>query len=218
MSREGAPLLRLDGASFGYDGVAVVRSIDLEVHGGELVALLGGNGSGKTTLLRGLLGLLRPLSGRVVICDELGYVPQRDGLDPIVPATVEELVAMGTLDAARKVDRAERRRRVAEAIESVGLTFAAHRLFTELSGGQLRRALLARALVADPKLLILDEPFAGVDERARREVFDVLLSLRSTRSIGILMVGHEIDDLLSDVDGVARLHDGSLVSERVSGD
>ncbi len=207
MSTTGPDLLVLEHAAFGHGGQAVVSGVSLRVRRGELCVLLGPNGSGKTTLWRGLLGLLPPLAGACRRSARVGYVPQRDGLDPVVPATVAELVGMG----ARQGTRAARRRAVAEAIEFVDLGHKAAIRFAELSGGQLRRALLARALVGEPELLVLDEPFAGVDERSRRRLFDALVALRAGRRMGVLIVGHELEGLVDRADRSFELVDGRLV-------
>ena len=174
------PVLRLRGAAIGHGSTRIVRDLDLEVRAGESVALLGANGSGKTTLVKGLLGLAEVQAGSVELFGQpvasfherwrIGYVPQRHTVGGPVPSSVREVVASGRLARrswwrpATSADRAA----VDDAIEVVGLADQARRPVAELSGGQQRRVLVARALAADPEVLVMDEPTAGVDASQQR--------------------------------------------------
>ncbi|ROP45799.1 metal ABC transporter ATP-binding protein [Pseudokineococcus lusitanus] len=225
-----APLLRLVGASFGYGERVVVDGVDLEVRAGESVALLGSNGSGKTTLLRGVLGLAARTGGRVEMGGEpapsrrsrrrTGYVPQAMTVGGGVPSTVREVVATGRLPLRpwwRPAGRADAAA-VRAALEAVDMASHAHEDVTELSGGQQRRVLVARALAAEPELLVLDEPLAGVDAANARLLADALGRL-SARGVTLLVVTHEIGPLADVVRRAVVLrqgrvvHDGPLVPE-----
>lgn len=194
--------LVLDGAAFGYNGTARVERLTLEVPAGAAVALIGPNGSGKSTLLRGILGLADLTAGSVRVLGEtpdrarkrIGSLPQADTRDAALPITLRQVVTMGlyrSRGALRPIGRAGRGA-VADALERVGLSAWASHRFGELSGGQQQRGILARALVSDPQLLLLDEPFNGLD----RENRDVLLRLvRELRAEGrtIIVSTHDLE-------------------------
>src|SRR3989441_12219695 len=163
------PALALHDVTLGYEGRPILKGVTLSVEPGEFCALLGPNGAGKTTLLRGMLGLLPLLAGRIEYgfdrrTSPPGYVPQRESLDPIFPLTVLEVVLMGTFARLRPLQPAGRRQHklAAECLAQVGLEAIAAQPFWALSGGQKERILIARALAAEPRLLLLDEPTAGV--------------------------------------------------------
>ncbi len=188
-------LLRLSGAAFGYGGRSIVSEVDLEVHPGDFLGIVGPNGAGKTTLFRGLLGLVPPLAGRVERAGaSLGYVPQRESLDPIYPLRLEDVVEMGaygTLQGTRRLSLAQRLAARA-AIERVGLSDKLGAPFAGLSGGQRQRALLARALLCEPNVLLLDEPTSGVDRGAQRRILDLLVELNARDNLAVLIVSHQI--------------------------
>lgn len=226
----GAPLLRLRRASFGYGERVVVRDVDLDVAHGERVALLGSNGSGKTTLLRGVLGLAARTGGSVEVDGapapsrasrrRTGYVPQAMTVGGGVPMTVREVVATGRLPLRRPWVPARRADAdaVVEALEAVDMAEHAHESVTELSGGQQRRVLIARALVAQPDLLVLDEPLAGVDAASAHGLARTLAAL-ADHDVTLLVVTHEIGPLVDVVERAVVLqhgrvvHDGPLVPE-----
>lgn len=175
-------------AAFGYAGETRVEHLNLVVPKGAAVALIGPNGSGKSTLLRGLLGLADLTAGEVSVLGEspetarrlIGTLPQSDARDTSLPVTVRRVVTMGLYRNAGALGRIGKQGRdaVARAIELVGLSHFADRLFGELSGGQQQRAILARALVADPQLLLLDEPFNGLDRENREMLLELVRSQR----------------------------------------
>lgn len=224
------PLLRLRGAGFGYGERVVVRDVDLDLARGERVALLGSNGSGKTTLLRGVLGLAARTGGSVEVDGEpapsarsrrrTGYVPQAMTVGGGVPTTVREVVATGRLPLRRPWVPARRADAVAvaEALEAVDMAEHAHEDVTELSGGQQRRVLIARALAAQPDLLVLDEPLAGVDAASARGLARTLAAL-ADHDVTLLVVTHEVGPLADVVERAVVLqhgrvvHDGPLVPE-----
>ncbi|GAB2564637.1 ABC transporter ATP-binding protein [Leucobacter ruminantium] len=184
----GASALSLVGAAFGYDGVTRVERLTLEVPAGTAVALIGPNGSGKSTLLRGILGLAELTAGEVRVLGEtprrarrfVGTLPQADTRDANLPLTLRQVVTMGlyrSRGALRPIGR-DGRTAVSGALERVGLAALARRRFGELSGGQQQRGILARALVSDPRLLLLDEPFNGLDRENREALLGLVRGLR----------------------------------------
>lgn len=215
------PVIELRHVSFGYADRAVVRSIDLDVRPGEVVALLGPNGSGKSTLVRGLLGLTDQLGGEATVLGQplrdlseryrIGYVPQRHTLSGSVRATVEEVVAVGRLPHQGWFVRRtpQDRRAITEALELVGLAERAGDDVSTLSGGQQRRVLIARALAAEPDLLIMDEPTAGVDEASQRVLAEVLRRLTASGRT-LLIVTHEVAALRDVVTRIVELTAGRV--------
>jgi zinc transport system ATP-binding protein len=191
-------------ASFGYDGgPPVLRDVDLVVDEGEFVAIAGPNGGGKTTLVRLVLGLAEPTAGEAFLFGEptsrfssralLGYLPQRTYLGLEAPISVREVVAAGrvarrgVLGRWRAADEAI----VREAVERVGLTAQSSTPLRTLSGGQQQRAFIAKALAGEPKLLVLDEPTAGVDVDAQEALAALLEELHRDLGVTILYVSHE---------------------------
>ncbi|MFX0539332.1 metal ABC transporter ATP-binding protein [Ornithinimicrobium sp. Y1847] len=217
----GQPVIDLHRASFGYQGRPVVTDVDLQVARGEVLAVLGPNGSGKTTLVKGLLGLSEHLSGEASILGtpldrlrdrtRVGYVPQRHTLVGGVRATVTEVVATGLLARRpwwRPAGRAERAA-VEAALETVGLADRARFDVDTLSGGQQRRVLIARALVARPDVLIMDEPTAGVDQASQGVLAGVLQQLGEVGTT-MLVVTHELAALRGVVDRILEVELGHL--------
>jgi zinc transport system ATP-binding protein len=187
--------LRFEDVSFAYGaGPAVLRGVDLEVERGEFVAIAGPNGGGKTTLVRLAVGLAEPTTGRVeVLTRRIGYLPQRAQAGIDAPLTVRELVTAGRAAHTRLFGplAARDREAVHEAIERVGLTPQSDRRLATLSGGQQQRAFIAKALAADPELLVLDEPTTGVDVEAQDAIAVLLQHLREELGMTVLYVSHE---------------------------
>jgi zinc transport system ATP-binding protein len=191
----GNTAVALRHVSFAYGhGPTVLRDVDLDVEPGEFVAIAGPNGGGKTTLVRLVVGLEQPTSGRVeLMVRKVGYLPQRTQAGIDAPVTVRELVTTGRASRARLIGplSAADRISVQEAIDRVGLSPSADRRLTTLSGGQQQRAFIAKALAADPELLVLDEPTTGVDVEAQDAIAALLQRLRSELEMTILYVSHE---------------------------
>jgi ABC-type Mn2+/Zn2+ transport system ATPase subunit len=212
------PVLGLHDVSLGYDGRAVLQHVTFEVEEGEFLALLGPNGAGKSTLLRGLLGLMTPLAGRIERRFDRrgsppGYVPQRDSLDPIFPLTAAEVVLMGTyahLGPLHVIGRAQHRV-AATALEQVGLTAIAETPFCALSGGQKQRVLIARALAAEPQVLLLDEPTAGVDPGAAAAIMEVISRLNREHGLTVVLVTHLLRQARPLVRSVIWVEDGTAL-------
>ncbi len=209
-------VLRLRGVSVGYGSDPVLRSVDWEIRAGDMWFLLGRNGSGKTTLLRSLLGLL-PLSRGAIERDpthagreRTGFVPQRCELSPALPTTVREFVLLGLVGLA--VPRAERATRLAEALASADLGGFEQRSYWSLSGGQRQRALVARALVRRPALLIFDEPTEGLDAPSETAFLDLVDRLRREQRVTVVFVTHRLATAARRATHLALLADGSLTA------
>lgn len=193
---QAAPLLQLSALEVGYCGAALLPPVAFEVQTGQCWAVLGRNGSGKTTLLRTVLGLLPPVSGSVQWGPgvRVGYIAQRSGVDASVPARVIDLVEEG-LDSHWSFLR-PRGRNVRQAVQAalteVGMADMARRPYQQLSEGQKQRVLLARALVADPHVLVLDEPTSAMDMVSEQAIFLLLDEVRQQRNLAVLVVGHHL--------------------------
>ncbi len=203
----------MQNAAFGYGRRAVVSGVNLRVEPGQFLGLVGPNGAGKTTLFRGLLGLIPPLEGRVERgARAIGYVPQRESLDALYPVTVEEVVQMGAyakLRGLRRLPRDERERAVV-CLERVGLAERRAAPFSTLSGGQRQRVLIARALMVEPELLLLDEPTTGVDRGAQAHILQLLSELNATQRLAVLLVSHQISMVRQTVQRVLWVAEGRV--------
>jgi zinc transport system ATP-binding protein len=199
MPRAEDPLIAAEGISLALDGRAILDGIELAVHPGEIVTLIGPNGAGKTSLVRVLLGLVRPDSGRIRRRPglKIGYVPQRVDRDPVLPLDADRFLAL-----AGRTSR-ERRR---SALEEVGAAQVARQPFHALSGGELQRVLLARALLCEPDLLVLDEPVRGVDVGGQIALYDLIDGIRKARGCGVLMVSHDLHLVMAATDEVICLN------------
>lgn len=189
------PLLTLSGVCMGWDGHEVLHDINLIVHRGDFITITGPNGGGKTTLLRIMLGLLKPVAGRVV--SELdgmriGYLPQKNMIDSHFPVTVREVMLSGLL-GVRGLSRQQRDEAYARTMDRVALHEHEDRPIGELSGGQLQRALLGRAIIADPGLLVLDEPLSYIDQRFESRLNTIIGDIARTTTI--IQVTHQMTAL-----------------------
>jgi zinc transport system ATP-binding protein len=220
-------IVSLQSASFGYVDRAVVSEVTVDIHAGEVVAILGPNGSGKSTLVKGLLGLNDHLGGQVALFGtpidrfrdhaRLGYVPQRHTLSTSVRATAAEIVAIGRLPHQNWLGRPNRedRRVIEESLAVVGLADRAHVDVSTLSGGQQRRVLIARALATQPDVLIMDEPTAGVD-LASQEVLSQVLARLAGRGATMLIVTHELRALRDVLTRIVGLDGGRVIFDGTS--
>ena len=191
--RESEVQVEARGVELGYGRAAVLRGVELAVRRGEFWCLVGPNGSGKTTLMRAILApkMVRggALSVRVPRA-RIGYVPQRCDLNPTVPTTVREFVSLGFVGTG--ADREERKKRLAWSLERVRLEDKLGKSYWALSGGQRQRALVARALVRRPELLLLDEPTTGLDLPAERAVLESLGRLHVENGMTVVCVAHDL--------------------------
>jgi ABC-type Mn2+/Zn2+ transport system ATPase subunit len=188
------PLLEVKDLAVGYGGPPVLAGVSFELTPGERISVLGPNGGGKSTLFRALLGELAPLSGSIHAAGRFGSLPQTERSRLDYPVSALDVALMGTLSRLpwwRQPSRADRRLALA-ALDRVGLAPLARTQFGELSGGQRQRALVARALVQDASILLLDEPFTGVDQPSAELLATLLLEL-AAEGRGLLIATHDID-------------------------
>jgi zinc transport system ATP-binding protein len=200
MSLDTGIIISSQNVSFGYDGHIVTGNIDLSVQQGDYFCIIGENGSGKTTLLKGMLGLISPLQGTIHFSGELrrteiGYLGQQDPDKKDFPAGVDEVVLSGVLPSMGLRPFYSRREKqwAEENMRLMGIDGLKKRSYRELSGGQQRRVLLARALCAAKKLLVLDEPMAGLDPLISAELYKLLKTINRETGITIIMVSHDIE-------------------------
>lgn len=220
-AHHGVPIMRARGAAVGYGERPAVVDVDFDLYAGEVVALLGPNGSGKSTLIRGFLGLAQVMGGTIELFGmpsaqfrerhRIGYVPQRHTVVGSVPSTVREVVSSGRLPLRRVFRRSSATDRAATlaAIDTVGLGDRADTNIALLSGGQQRRALIARALAAEPDVLVMDEPTAGVDA-ANQQILARTLAHLVGAGTTLLIATHEAGPLATLVDRAVVMHDGRV--------
>ncbi|MDZ4736910.1 MAG: ATP-binding cassette domain-containing protein [Rhodospirillaceae bacterium] len=197
-----APLIAGRHIRYEADGQVILDHVDIHVRPREIVTLIGPNGAGKSTLVRILLGLLEPSAGTVERRPGLrvGYVPQRFSPSPHMPITARRFLATAQGSARHKNGA------LTERLTEVGAAAVADTLLNDLSSGELQRVLLARALIGDPDLLVLDEPTRGVDVTGQTELFDLVAGLRDSRGCGMLIVSHELHIVMAATDRVLCLN------------
>jgi zinc transport system ATP-binding protein len=216
------PVVELEDVGYTYETVRVLERITLTVAAGDFLGIIGPNGSGKTTLVRLMLGLASADAGRVRLFgvspeafrqwERLGYVPQRLVIDAGMPATVEEVVATGLIPTLRSFQRIGRRvradgaRRITAALARVGMDTHRGTKIGALSAGQQQRVFIARALVTDPELLILDEPTASVDPEVQTSFYALLHHLNRERGVTLILVSHDIGVVAKEVSQLACLN------------
>lgn len=196
-------LLTCRDLSFAYGGETVLRGVRFAVNPGDYLCVVGENGSGKSTLIKGLLGLKEPSSGEIEMGEgirrsEIGYLSQRTDMQRDFPASVSEVVLSGRLNAlgCRLFYSAADRRAAVENLERMGMAEYQNKCYQALSGGQQQRVLLARALCATKKLLLLDEPVAGLDPVATGEMYNLLKLINLCDGITVVMVSHDVEAAL----------------------
>ena len=183
----------------GYDGKPVLQDLSFQVFAGDYLCVVGENGSGKSTLMKTILGLQPPISGRILTGDglrknEIGYLPQQTMVQKDFPASVREIVLSGCQGrcGSRPFYNNEEKQLAAEAMEKMQITRLARRCYRELSGGQQQRVLLARALCATQKMLLLDEPVSGLDPKVTAEMYTLIEKLNREDGITVIMISHDI--------------------------
>jgi zinc transport system ATP-binding protein len=188
-------LLAARGLRFARAGRIILEDIDLDLAPREIVTVIGPNGAGKTTLVRVLLGLERPDAGTIMRRSSLsvGYAPQRFDRDPVIPMTVARFLAIGSRHTPAEAS---------EALAEVGATRVIGQQLSQLSGGELQRVVLARALLRKPDLLVLDEPVRGVDYAGEAELYDLIGRIRDVRGVGVLLVSHDLHVVMAQSDRV----------------
>ena len=183
----------------GYDGKAVLQDLNFAVFSGDYLCIVGENGSGKSTLMKTILGLQQPVRGRILTLDglrknEIGYLPQQTIVQKDFPASVREIVLSGCQGrcGSRPFYNKEEKQLAADAMEKMQIAQLAKRCYRELSGGQQQRVLLARALCATRKMLLLDEPVSGLDPKVTAEMYTLIEKLNREDGITVIMISHDI--------------------------
>jgi zinc transport system ATP-binding protein len=190
-------VIKLENVTYRYNSDLVLENISFKADQGDLLGIIGPNGAGKTTLFSLILGLLEGYQGKITVFGEdirnnrkilkkIGYIPQKNIIDQGFPATVEEIVSLGVFERKTKD-------KIISAINTVGLLEQKHRRIGELSGGQQQRILIAKALVNEPQLLILDEPTTGIDLETQNKFYALLRKLNSENKITIILASHDLD-------------------------
>ncbi len=195
MPAEPEVLVRVDGLDVSIAGRSILDDVSLVVHEGEIVTVIGPNGAGKTVLVRTILGLIQPRSGQVSRRSGLtvGYVPQRLHIDPVLPLTVARFLTLGARRPRADVEAALTETGVGQVIDAA---------VQRVSGGEFQRVLLARALMRDPDLLVLDEPVQGVDIGGQSGLYRLITRVRDRRNCGVLMVSHDLHLVMASTDQV----------------
>jgi len=195
-------LIKASGIDVTFGGRNVLHNGEARVGQGEIVTLIGPNGAGKTTMVRVMLGLLSPDQGSVVRRPGLriGYMPQRLHIDPALPITVKRFLSLGL--ARRDIGHGLR----GAALMETGIDHVANSPIQQISGGEMQRVLLARALLRNPDLLVLDEPVQGVDVGGQAELYALIRGIRDQRGCGVLMVSHDLHMVMAATDHVICLN------------
>lgn len=194
-------ILKCEDLSFSYEGRTVLHDVNFHVDAGDYLCIVGENGSGKSTLIKGLLGLKTPDSGRIIHADglkpnEIGYLPQQTEMQRDFPASVREVVLSGCLNSMGRRFRYSKadHERADMNMERMGIEDLASESYQALSGGQQQRVLLARALCATKKLLLLDEPVTGLDPKASAEMYNIIKLINLCDNISVIMVSHDLHE------------------------
>lgn len=212
------PIIKCDNVTLGYEGKNIIENISFEINHGDYLCIVGENGTGKSTLMKGLLGLIRPYSGKISVnCNEIGYLPQQTQIQRDFPASVHEIVLSGCLNKKRIPFYTKKDYALADkALSKLELKELKKSCYQDLSGGQQQRVLLARALCAAGNLLILDEPVAGLDPIITNELYSLIYSLNKKDKITVVMVSHDIKSSLQYATHIIHIESDSYYFGSVS--
>lgn len=214
-------LLTCENVSLGYEGKAIRKNINFSVRQGDYLCIVGENGAGKSTLVKTLLGLMKPMEGRFLTGDgfsanEIGYLPQQTEVQRDFPSSVWEVVISGCQARCGLRPFYNKREKAAakENIEKMGLIGFEKKCYRELSGGQQQRVLLARALCATRKLLLLDEPVSGLDPKVTTEMYQLIETLNKNDGITIIMISHDISAALKYASHILHIGNGNFFGRK----
>lgn len=192
-------VLECKNLSLGYDRKAIVSDLNFKIEDGDYFCILGENGSGKSTLMRTILGLLNPLGGEIIMGEglkqnEIGYLPQQTNVQRDFPSSVKEIVLSGCQARCglRPFYNKEEKETAENAMKKMGIEKIKNKCYRELSGGQQQRVLLARALCATRKMLLLDEPVSGLDPAVTKDMYELIYDLNKKDKITVVMISHDI--------------------------
>ncbi|MEI8045987.1 MAG: ABC transporter ATP-binding protein [Bacteroidota bacterium] len=217
-------LLQLDNVTAGYDNGIVLRDVSMTVQDQDFIGVIGPNGGGKTTLIKLILGLIKPISGTVQRFDNqqgsfIGYLPQQSQIDRKFPITVQDIVLSGLMSAGGMFNRysSKDKNQASDLLSQMGIGHLARRTAAELSGGQLQRVFICRALISSPKLLILDEPNTFVDNRFEHEMYELLQQFNER--MAIMIISHDVGTISYFVKTIAcvntylHYHPSNIITE-----
>ena len=202
--------IQIKNVSFTYDTLPIIQEATINIKQGDFVGIIGPNGGGKTTFLKLLMGLLTPQQGTIHIFEKppqeqrslISYIPQKTHTDKDFPITVVELVLLGALSKYKPWKKIpfSLKQKAQDLMKKMGIEHLQHVRYSALSGGELQRAFIARALISDPSILILDEPTANIDYEAEKKIFELLLSFQGEKTI--LMVSHDLNTIITQVQSI----------------
>ncbi|MFN8135741.1 MAG: ABC transporter ATP-binding protein [Bacteroidales bacterium] len=217
-------LIKLNNVTAGYDNGIVLRDVSITVSDQDFIGVIGPNGGGKTTLIKLILGLIKPFSGTIERFDDqqgsfIGYLPQQSHIDRKFPITVQDIVLSGLMSAGKGLSRYNTRDKqlAVDLLAQMGISHLAKRTASELSGGQLQRVLICRALISSPKLLILDEPNTFVDNRFEHEMYELLQQFN--QRMAIMIISHDVGTISYFVKTIAcvntylHYHPSNIITE-----
>lgn len=210
-------LVQCEDLTIAYEGQIVVRDLSFQIRQGDYLCIVGENGSGKSTLVKSLLGLKAPMKGRIVLGDglkqrEIGYLPQQTDVQKDFPASVQEVVLSGRLNSMgmRPFYSSADRKQAEAMMRLLGIEGLKKSCFRDLSGGQKQRVLLARALCATKKMLLLDEPVTGLDPIVTAEFYQLIKEVNQSSGIAVVMVSHDIESAVRDASHILHLRETAL--------
>lgn len=218
------PLIQIKNLTVAYDKVPVLQNVNIDIEERDFIGVIGPNGGGKTTLLKAILGLVKPVEGTISFRKDvqgrkkpIGYLPQVKHIDRKFPITVFDVVLSGSIMENRRKERAEAKAKVDQLLIEMGVANIRNKAIGELSGGQMQRVFLCRALISNPKVLILDEPDTFVDNRFEGELYQKLRALN--KEIAIILVSHDVGTISSYVKTIAcvnndlHYHPSNIISQ-----
>lgn len=192
-------IININNLTLGYNNIPVIQNLNVKINDGDFVCIVGNNGAGKSTLIKGILGLLKPISGSIELNNIrknfIGYMPQETKVDSNFPASVYEIVLSGTLNkVGLKPSYSKELKKIADDnLKLLDIYSLKDKCFNELSGGQRQRVLLARSLCSTSKILILDEPSNNLDYNSKKNLYKILQYLNKEKKMTIIMVTHDLD-------------------------
>ena len=211
-------LIELKNLTLGYDKDIILKDINLSIEDNDFVCVVGANGSGKSTLIKGILGLIKPIKGKVIYKglkqNYIGYMPQETKVDSNFPASVLEIVLSGTLNQYKNIFYSKEQKEIAlNNLKLLGIEKLKNKSFSELSGGQRQKVLLARSLCSTDKLLILDEPSNNLDRESKKDLYEIITELNKKNNITIIMITHDLDHGNLIGNKIISVTDGTVISE-----
>lgn len=208
-------ILETKNLSLGYENDIILKNINIKIEEQDFICITGSNGAGKSTLIKGLLGLIKPKKGKIIYNIKpnfIGYMPQETKVDSNFPASVYEIVLSGTLNQTLFY-KTKQKEIVNNTLKLLNIENLKQKSFSDLSGGQRQKVLLARSLVSTKKLLILDEPSNNLDTKSKKELYKTIIELNKINNITILMITHDLDHNNLIGNKVLNITDGKIILE-----